>query len=87
MARTRSPARDAPLARSRAHLSVAITGVAGPGGGTLEKPVGLVQFASARRGGEVVQVERRFGALDRAAIRRLAVLTALEMLKARADEA
>jgi nicotinamide-nucleotide amidase len=71
------------LAHSRADVTVAITGVAGPGGGSAEKPVGLVHFASARRGGETVHVEKRFGDLGRAAVRRAAVVTALEMLAAR----
>ena len=72
------------LAHSRADVTVAITGVAGPGGGSDEKPVGLVHFASARRGGETIHVEKRFGDLGRAAVRRAAVMTALEMLAARA---
>jgi nicotinamide-nucleotide amidase len=70
------------IANSRALLSVAITGIAGPGGGTAEKPVGLVQFATCRDG-EVRPVERRFGDLGRAGIRRAAVETALELLEAR----
>jgi nicotinamide-nucleotide amidase len=72
------------LAHSRADVTVAITGVAGPGGGSDEKPVGRVHFASARRGGETIHVEKRFGDLGRAAVRRAAVMTALEMLAARA---
>lgn len=71
------------LAHSRAHLSVSITGVAGPGGGSPEKPVGLVQFATALKGAETRAVEKRFGDLGRTEIRRLAVETALELLEAR----
>ena len=69
------------LARSRADLAVAITGVAGPGGGTPDKPVGLVHFAAAARDGRLMQEERRFGDIGRAEIRRLAVLVALELLE------
>lgn len=61
-------------------IAVAITGVAGPGGGSPGKPVGLVQFACAGAGGETVLRERRFGPLGRDEIRRLSVVTALEML-------
>lgn len=72
------------LERSAADLAVGVTGVAGPGGGSAEKPVGLVQFCCARRGGEAVAAERRFGPLSRAAIREAAVLQALDMLIAAA---
>ena len=72
------------LGHSRADVTVAITGVAGPGGGSPEKPVGLVHFASARRGGETVHVEKRFGDIGRPEVRRAAIVTALEMLAARA---
>jgi nicotinamide-nucleotide amidase len=68
------------LAHSLADIAVSVTGVAGPGGGSAEKPVGLVHFACARRGGDVVHVERRFGALPRAAIRAAAVDQALDLL-------
>jgi nicotinamide-nucleotide amidase len=68
------------LARSGADLSAAITGVAGPGGGTAEKPVGLVHFAAARRDGRLVHRERRYGDLSRAEIRHRSVLEALAML-------
>ena len=63
-----------------ATLSVAITGVAGPGGASAGKPVGLVHFACAGPGGTAHR-EHRFGPLSRDEIRRLSVLTALEMLR------
>ena len=75
------------LVHSAADLAVAVTGIAGPDGGTAEKPVGLVHFASARRGGEPNGLERRFGPLSRGAIRLAAVETALEMLEAAAGQA
>ena len=71
------------LAHSRAHVTVAITGVAGPGGGSEQKPVGLVHFACARRGGQTQAIERRFGDLGRTEVRRAALLCALDLLEAR----
>ncbi|PZQ10880.1 MAG: damage-inducible protein CinA [Ancylobacter novellus] len=68
------------LAVAKAGAAVAVTGVAGPGGGSPEKPVGLVWFAAARRGGPTILREKRFGDLGRAEIRRRSVLVALEML-------
>ena len=68
------------LAHSTADLSVAVTGVAGPGGGTADKPVGLVHLACARRGGETAHREQRFGDLGRAGIREATIREALEML-------
>ena len=53
------------------NAAVAITGVAGPGGGSETKPVGLVHFACARRDGETVHREKRFGEIGRAEVRRL----------------
>jgi nicotinamide-nucleotide amidase len=67
------------LARSAAGASVAVTGVAGPGGGTADKPVGLVWFAWAHRGGPV-QCRRFIFAGDRAAVRRRSVAVALQGL-------
>lgn len=61
--------------------AVAITGVAGPGGGSTQKPVGLVHFASARRDGTIVHREKRFGDIGRAEVRRLSVLEALDLLR------
>ena len=67
------------LARAPVDLAVAITGIAGPGGGSAAKPVGLVHFALARRGGALRQ-ERRVFAGDRAQIRDAATICALELL-------
>lgn len=63
-------------------IAVATTGVAGPGGGTAEKPVGLVHFAVARRGRPVVHREARFGDIGRGAVRLESVRVALELLAA-----
>ena len=69
------------IAHSKVNLAVAITGIAGPDGGTAEKPVGLVHFACARRDGVVVALEKRYGALSRRAIRLASVGTALDLLE------
>ena len=72
--------------RLAANLCVAVTGVAGPGGGSVDKPVGLVHFACA--GGHATRHrECRFGALSRDEIRRLTVVTALDMLLEAAGDA
>jgi nicotinamide-nucleotide amidase len=63
-----------------ADLSAAITGIAGPGGGSAEKPVGLVHLAIQRRGKSVVHLAARYGDLGRQGIRMAAVSTALEMM-------
>lgn len=71
------------LARSGADVAVAITGIAGPGGGSDKKPVGTVVFARARRGAdprEIVTDQHQFGDLGRSAIRLQAVRCALELL-------
>jgi len=65
------------LAASRAHLAVAITGVAGPTGGTPQKPVGMVCFAWALRGGAVESATRHFDG-DREAVRRQSVMFGLQ---------
>lgn len=67
------------LAVSGADVAVAITGVAGPGGGSAEKPVGLVWFGLATKDG-VTTREQRYGDLGRTEVRLAAVKTALGML-------
>lgn len=69
------------LQYSRADLSVAITGIAGPGGGSEAKPVGTVWFAWARRDGKLITTLHQFAG-DRAAVRRQSVNIALEGLLA-----
>ncbi len=67
------------LARSRAGIAVAVTGVAGPAGGSPEKPVGMVCFAWARSGAATVAVTHHFPG-DRQAVREASVVVALEGL-------
>ncbi len=67
------------IAHSAADVAVAITGIAGPGGGTPAKPVGLVWFAWAYRGGPV-QCRRLVFKGDREAVRRQSVAVALQGL-------
>ena len=69
------------LARSRAQVAVAITGVAGPGGGTATKPVGLVHFAIAVAGGATRHMERQYGDRGREAVRLCAVADAVGLLE------
>jgi nicotinamide-nucleotide amidase len=68
------------LVRSSVDATVAITGIAGPGGGSAQKPVGLVHFAAAARDGRLSHREKRYGDIGRAEIRRLSVIEALGML-------
>ena len=61
-------------------LAVAVTGVAGPGGGSLAKPVGLVHFAVARKGAGTVHRDMRFGDIGRTQVRLASVRTALSLI-------
>lgn len=74
------------LSRCPANVTVSITGIAGPGGGSEDKPVGLVHFAVAREGCETLHVERRFGDIGRDAIRSACVLQAFELLRQMATD-
>ena len=69
------------LKNSRADIAVSITGIAGPGGGTKQKPVGFVHFAAAKRGGQRIARKKLFGAVGRSRVRQLSVMQALEMLE------
>jgi nicotinamide-nucleotide amidase len=68
------------LVRSRAAIVVAVTGVAGPGGGSADKPIGLVCFGLARTGQQVVSEQQVFPG-DRAAIRAATVVHAFNMIR------
>jgi nicotinamide-nucleotide amidase len=68
------------LEKADADLAVSITGIAGPGGATPGKPVGLVHFAVASRDGRIINRECRFGAIGRSAVRQRSVIEALRML-------
>ncbi|ABI77143.1 CinA domain protein [Hyphomonas neptunium ATCC 15444] len=70
------------MANSRANISVAITGVAGPGGGTRMKPVGTVHIACARENRAVLHEMLQLGDIGREGIRMAAVETALNLIQA-----
>ena len=73
------------LAHSPAELAVSVTGIAGPGGATPGKPVGLVHFGAASRDAGLIHRERRFGDIGRSEIRRTSVVEALMMLRQLAE--
>lgn len=75
------------LKNSEADLAVAITGIAGPGGGTKEKPVGLVHFAAASRDGRRLARSRRFGKIGRRRVRMRSAAEALRLLELLARKA
>jgi nicotinamide-nucleotide amidase len=67
------------LERAGVDLAVSITGIAGPGGGSADKPVGLVHFSAATRAA-LIHREKRYGDIGRADVRRASVIEALNML-------
>ena len=69
------------LKNSRVDIAVAVTGVAGPGGGTDAKPIGLVHLATARRGGGSAHKEVRLGDIGRSQIRLETVKQALTLVR------
>ena len=75
------------LATSNADLAIATTGIAGPGGGSAEKPVGLVHFSAAARDGRRLHRERRYGDIGRSSVRAHAVVEALAILESMATDA
>ena len=74
------------LAHAPVDLAVSITGIAGPGGAVAGKPVGLVHFAAASRGGRLIHRERSYGDIGRAQVRRASVIEALAMLRELAEQ-
>lgn len=68
------------LFRSRAAIAVAVTGVAGPGGGSVEKPVGLVHLAAKSRSGDLIHRKMLYGDIGRDQVRLATVRMALEMI-------
>lgn len=69
------------LSKAKVDLAVSITGIAGPDGGTPDKPVGLVHFAAASRAGTSMHAAKRYGDIGRDNVRQQSVLQALRMLK------
>jgi nicotinamide-nucleotide amidase len=74
------------ISHSNADLAISITGIAGPGGGSADKPVGLVHFAAAARTGALTHREMRYGDIGRSEVRHKSVLQALAMLKELAEK-
>jgi nicotinamide-nucleotide amidase len=74
------------LKRSEADCAVAITGIAGPGGGSRKKPVGLVHFAAASRDGRMLAERCLFGNVGRERVRELSALEALTLLARLAEQ-
>ncbi|MBX9745422.1 MAG: CinA family protein [Hyphomonadaceae bacterium] len=69
------------LKHSSADIAVAVTGIAGPDGGSVEKPVGLVHLAAARRGGARLHQAKRFGDIGRNEIQMLTVAEAFVLMR------
>lgn len=68
------------LSHSYADIAVAVTGIAGPEGGSIDKPVGLVHIAAACRNKTTLHIEARFGSLERDQIRHGTVNRALDLV-------
>jgi nicotinamide-nucleotide amidase len=69
------------LKNSQADLAIAITGIAGPAGGSRQKPVGLVYFAAASRDGRRLARRRHYGKIGRARVRQRSAVEALQLLE------
>lgn len=72
---------DGALRHSRADIAVAVTGIAGPDGGSEDKPVGLVHIAAAKRGGARLHEEHRFGDIGRNEVQAETAVAALTLLQ------
>ncbi|WP_197729561.1 CinA family protein [Rhizobium leguminosarum] len=69
------------LFRSHAEIAIAVTGIAGPGGGSAEKPVGLVHLAAKSRAGAIIHRKMFYGDIGRSEVRLATIRTALEMVR------
>lgn len=69
------------LVRSQADITISVTGVAGPGGGSAEKPIGTVHFGCARKGRETVHNHMLFERMDRAHVRTASVAHAFKLIE------
>jgi nicotinamide-nucleotide amidase len=69
------------LARAAADVAIAVTGIAGPDGGSVEKPIGLVYVAAARKGAAPLVRECRFGSIGRTQIRLASVKAAIDLAR------
>jgi nicotinamide-nucleotide amidase len=85
-AETAAAMAKAALERSDADCAVSITGIAGPSGGSKQKPVGLVHFAAASRNGEMLARRRLFGNIGRDRVRELSVVEAFALLSRLAEQ-
>jgi len=74
------------LAHASVDLAISITGIAGPTGAVLGKPVGLVYFCAASRSGRLIAHDRKYGDIGRAKVRQHSVLQALAMLQELAEK-
>lgn len=69
------------LNNSTSDIAVSVTGIAGPGGGSKEKPVGLVHMATARRDGKIIHEKHNFGDIGRQKVREATIIAAFTLLK------
>jgi nicotinamide-nucleotide amidase len=74
------------LAHAQTSLAISITGIAGPTGAVPGKPIGLVHFCAASRGGRIINHDRKFGDIGRTNVRRASVVEALTMLMELAEK-
>lgn len=72
---------DGALNQSNASIAVSVTGIAGPGGGSIDKPVGLVHIAAQKKGSIPIHQKANFGDIGRSAVREATIIAALKLLK------
>lgn len=69
------------LTESEASIAISVTGIAGPGGGSVSKPVGLVHIAAQKWGSDPLHEEHRFGDIGRSTVREATIIAALTLIK------